>query len=261
LTYRIAAETLITNCDNWEAARRLQLPRYRFVPHPVNEEHLPDAADNQLRSQLQQQLGASFLLFHPARQHWTSERHPSWEKGNDILIRGLARFMHQVCPRAGAVFVEWGQTVEQSKQLLAELGIAERVLWLPPLPNRRMLAYLQACDVLADQFFLGAFGSTTPKGLMMGRPVLLNLNEEQHRPFFAELPPVLNCRSPEEVFEALRRLVQEPGLAGRLGRQGAAWYRSYHSNQVIADTLLDALEKLLSAGTAQGRPIQHELAA
>src|SRR5207302_1518374 len=102
-------------------------------------------------------------------------RDTSWDKGNDILIEGFARFVHEVNPRAGAVFVEWGQTLPQTKELLARLGVADRILWIPQQPTPRMNAYIQAADALADQFCIGAFGSTMPRGLMLGTPSLIYL--------------------------------------------------------------------------------------
>jgi glycosyltransferase involved in cell wall biosynthesis len=238
LTYRLADGCFITNCDNVVAAERLGLARYRFVPHPVNEE-VAAAADAGRR--IRERLGYSFLVFHPSRQHWEARRHPDWEKGNDILIEGLARFLRDVCPTGGAVFVEWGRTVEASRALLARLGVAARVHWIPPQPNPRMVQYIHACDVLADQFFLGAFGSTMPKALLHGRPAMLYLDEERHRWCFPEMPPVVNARTPDEVYHGLRQLHADPAHAAALASRGREWYHRYHSNAVILGTFLDAL--------------------
>jgi glycosyltransferase involved in cell wall biosynthesis len=233
LTYRSADHVFVTNADNQRAAKRLGLENYTFVPHPVNEEIAYGVSPVELRARLREQLNCDFIVFHPARQHWTAERHPDWEKGNDILIHGFARFV-KTHPRAGAVFVEWGQKVEQTKQLLRELGIADRVLWVPPLPFRHFIAYIQATDLLADQFHLGAFGGIMPRALMLGRPAMLYLDEEVHRWCLPEMPPVLNVRTPNEVADSLRRLAESPALRQEMGAAGQQWYELYHSNRVIA---------------------------
>jgi hypothetical protein len=253
LTYRLADACFITNCDNIVAAETLGLPCYRFVPHPVNEDAVPAADTDRLRAALCERLGARFLLFHPSRQHWEARRHPAWDKGNDILIEGFARFVKSACPTAGAVFVEWGQTVGASKALLARLGVADRVHWIAPQPNPRMVQYLRACDLLADQFFLGAFGSTMPKALLHGRPAMLYLDEERHRWCFPEMPPVVNARTPEEVCQGLVRLHADPGFGAAQACRGREWYRAYHSNDVILRTFLEALRGALDNAAEPGQ--------
>jgi hypothetical protein len=253
LTYRLADGTFITNCDNVVAAEKLRLPGYRFLPHPVNEARSASVDPAALRRDLQERLKCTFLLFHPARQHWEARRHPNWEKGNDILIEGFARFVKEVCPTAAAVFVDWGQTVEASRALLAARGVADRVEWVAPLSNPRMISYVQACDVLADQFFLGSFGSTLPKALMQGRPAMLYLDKDKHRWCFPELPPVINARTPTQVFEGLTRLHREPAFACDLAARGEAWYRRYHSNQVILDGLLKGMGEVLDPRRSHAR--------
>lgn len=248
LSYRLADKVFITNCDNRLAAERLGLDDYGFVPHPVNEERHPTIDARALRASLRQRLSADFVLFHPARQHWEACRHPSWEKGNDILIHGFARFLREVCPSAGAVFVNWGKTVAASRALLQELGIAERVLWIPPQPNQHMIAYIEATDLLADQFYLGAFGSTMPKALMLGRPALLYLDEAVHGWCFPELPPVLNARTPEQVCEQLTRVWQNESYRNELSQRGREWYHRHHDNGLIANRFVEAISDLLRRG-------------
>ncbi|MDG2053232.1 MAG: hypothetical protein P8J86_00845 [Phycisphaerales bacterium] len=234
LTYRSADMSLITNCDNIDAVHKLKLDKYRFVPHPINEDLQVDASASQLRASLCEELDTDFIVFHPARQHWEEARHPSWEKGNDILIRGFARFVHECCPKASAIFVEWGLTVDATKELLEECGISDRVKWIAPVPNYGMIEYILASDVVADQFYLGAFGSLTPKALLHGRPVLLRLDEDRHRWCFPELPPILNTSTPEEAVDHLRRLYQDPEYTQELCKAGKRWYQRYHSNNEIA---------------------------
>lgn len=249
LSYRCAARVFITNADAVHAIRRLGLERITFVPHPVNEEHL--AEDDQSRSiqrQLRQEFDSDFVVFHPARQDWSPVKDPVWEKGNDVFIRGFARFVREVNPRAAAVFVHWGRSIAATERLLMELGIAGRVRWIAPLPNRSMVRWICAADVVADQFLVGAFGGITPKALACGRTVLLKLDEEAHRWCFPEMPPVLNAPDEEAVFEQLRRVYLQPQLRRTLERDGPAWYRRYHSNDVVRDRLLDVYQAVLAEG-------------
>jgi hypothetical protein len=259
LTYKLADEVLITNADVRRSAELLGLERYRFVPHPVNEDYNNLDQSAALRLDLCRRLSANFLVFHPARQHWDMQRHPSWEKGNDHFIRGFARHVRECNPAAGAVLVEWGNTLTQSKELIRSLGIENRVLWISTQPNQALGRYIRACDALADQFHLGAFGSLMPRGLFLGTPCMLYLDEEVHRWCFPEMPPVLNARCPDSVAHGLKRLREEPGLAIHLQARGRAWYDRYHSNDVIAHTWIAALQRAY-ANHVRRRGLKHSAA-
>ena len=197
-----------------------------------------------LRKDLLSELNVDFLIFHPSRQHWDAERHPSWEKGNDILIEGMARAVQEGINLA-AVFVEWGKTVPESKALLAELGLEKRVMWVKPMNSANMARYIDACDLLADQFFLGAFGSTMPRALALGKPAMIYLDEDIHRWCFPEMPPIINTRTSEQVFEGLKHAYEDQEWFHQLGEQGKKWYQTYHSNVIIRDRLIEFYNDIL----------------
>jgi glycosyltransferase involved in cell wall biosynthesis len=241
LTYRLSNVAFITNCDNNVAAERLKIPNYKWVPHPINEDEHPTTEPECVRRDVRAKLDSEFVIFHPSRHHWDAKRDTSWDKGNDILIEGFARFVKEVYPKAGAVFVEWGQTLKQSRGLLAKYGIEKNILWIAPQPTPRMNAYIQASDVLADQFCIGTFGGIMPKGLLFGTPNLIYLDEAVHKWCLPELPPVLNTRTPDDVFFALKRLYEDREYARKIADDGRAWYARYHSSRVVADAFTEAV--------------------
>ena len=251
-TYQNADHVILTNCDAIKSTAPLGITEYSFVPHPVNET-LPDpSCAEQLRAQLQDEVKADFIIFHPARQHWEpGKRDPSLEKGNDIFLKGLAEANSRGDTRFGAVMVSWGASLEDSRKMIDELGMTSLVKWVEPLPHIRMAEMILATDAVADQFYLGAFGSLTPKGLMLGRPVLLNLNEDVHSWCFEELPPVLNTKTPAEVAEALLSLAKDPDFYRTCSEQGVDWYRREHSNSVVGLRFKHVFEQVLGAGSSR----------
>jgi glycosyltransferase involved in cell wall biosynthesis len=245
-TYLSAAHVLVTNCDNDMSARRLGLDSWSFVPHPVNEVDPSKASSEALRRSICDRLGCDFLVLHPPRQHWDpGVRHPDWEKGNDLFIRGFADFVRRTGAKAGCVMVSWGQSLQASRELLAQLGVADRVAWIPVQPGIRLGEWMQAADLVADQFWLGAFGSLTPKAMRLSRPVLLNMDEQRHRWCFPELPPVLNSRTPGEVADHLAWCWRDRAAMRQCGERSADWYRRYHSNEVIAATFRQVHDMLV----------------
>lgn len=237
-TYRLAGHCIATNADAIHSISRLGLPRYSFVPHPVNERLPPEEGVAGLRRRLRAELDADFVIFHPSRQHWEPKiRNPSLEKGNDAFLLGLAAARRRHGVRVGAVMVRWGATLEASERLVAESGMEDHVTWVDPMPHLPMAEMILATDAVADQFHLGAFGSLTPKALMLARPVLLYLDRSAHEWAFPELPPVVNVREPAEVAAALAELASNPRHAASVGAASADWYARYHSNEVIGERL------------------------
>ncbi|TLS69037.1 glycosyltransferase [Mariprofundus erugo] len=246
LVYKSANMVAITNCDAISAVKKLAISNFEFIPHPINEDWLvEDEKSIRLRAHIRSQANADFVVFHPSRQHWDEQRNPNMEKGNDFFINGFARFVREVNPSAACVMVEWGEMLEKSKKLIADLGISDRIIWVKTLPNREMVRYIMATDALADQFFLGAFGSTTPKALALGKPVFLYLNEDVHRWCFEEMPPVLNVQTSMEIFEGLQSLYRDQKLYNDISAGSRSWYQKYHSNHVITEKLCHIYQRAL----------------
>lgn len=253
-TYRLAGHCIATNADAIHSINRLGLRQYSFVPHPVNESRPSHDGVQSLRARMRAELDADFVVFHPSRQHWEPGiRNPNLEKGNDSFLLGLATARKRLGARVGAVLVRWGASIEASECLLAETGMAGHVKWVDPMPHLPMSEMVLASDAVADQFHLGAFGSLTPKALMLARPVLLHLDASAHHWAFPELPPVINVREPDAVASALADLAANPMHADAVGEAGARWYSRHHSNAVIGDRLLNVIRSLGSAA-APSRP-------
>jgi len=241
LAYRTAACAFVTNCDNIRAVERLGMRNARYIPHPMNDALFPEADPAGIRTELVQRYDPDFVVFHPSRHHWEAQRHPSWEKGNDILIKGFARFVREIDARALLVLVRWGRTVDESARLIASEGVEHRVHWIQPVPNRTMLRYIRASDVVADQFWLGTFGGIMPKAMACAKPVLLHLDATVHQWCFPELPPHVQSRTPDEVFRGLSRLHSDRAYRAEVGARSRAWYEKYHSEASIRDRLVSAL--------------------
>jgi glycosyltransferase involved in cell wall biosynthesis len=247
LTYRRANYVLITNADNRKAAVELDIPKFAFVPHMVNESYRPDEAQkSELHDALHRDLDSPYIVFHPARHHWSDTRRLEGDKGNDIFLSGFARFAKECEPRAKVILVRWGTRVEQTLSLIEKLGIAANVHWISPQPHRAMVRLICGSDLVADQFVLGAFGNIMPMALFCGRPAMLFLDGKLHDWCFEEMPPVVNAASPLEVFNGLNELHASASFAHDLVNRGSRWYSAYHSNERIG--------KILETAYAGARP-------
>jgi glycosyltransferase involved in cell wall biosynthesis len=244
LAVQKAERVIITNADCNRAADALGLTNYTFIPHPLDEEVLRPG-ESPLREQLERQHGCDYVFLAPARHHWKHcppGLETSWLKRNDIMIRALGRlFRSRPGLKALVVLFDWGQEVDLSKQLIAELGFADRVRWEPISSRPVLVDYYNAADIVFDQFNdgIGTFGAVVPESLACEKPVILNYKEHLHRWCYPELPPALNAASEEAVEQVVVRLLDNPEYRRDLGRRGRQWFLQHHSSTLVANRLID----------------------
>jgi len=241
LGFRRAAVTVITNADVLESARRLGLEDVVFIPHPIDEEKY-SPGESEWRTRLHRE-GFSLMLLAPARQDWR-------EKGNDVLLRGAASVLRE---QAHAVLYvgDWGVDLERSRALARELGIADRVRWLPPVPKVELIDLYRAADVVLDQFVLGTFGGTAPEALACAKPVVMAFDPALHAWCFPEQPPIVAAATTEDVAAALCRLATAPAERVRLGEEGRAWVVRNHNWRLVAERHREIYERVQAASASR----------
>lgn len=244
LAYHFAEHAFVTNYDCLGNAKMLCGDRVTFINHPYDEDHgLKVPGVEILREELKQELESDFVIFFPSRHDWV-EGSGYADKANDRLLRALGKLRKQG-RRIGAVCCRWGQNVRESKELLAELGMSGFVRWVEPMGIVRFEKMCRACDVVADQFKLGAFGGVTFKAMAVGVPVCTYVEPELLRGLFPELPPVINCRTEQEIFEALALHMDDPILNRQTGAAARAWIETYHSGRAVVAAQLKQFRRYL----------------
>ena len=239
LAYKTSFRNIITNADAIHAMRRLGLDNCTFIPHPVDGEKFRPRA-SALREQLLREHDCQHIIFAVARHNWAL-------KGNEKFIAGFALLKKRLGRGAKLFLADWGQEMERSRTLLAELKLEDDVVWLPPLPKRRLAQYINAADMVLDQFVLGCFGTTTPEAMACAKPVLLYYKPEDHAWCFPEHPPVLNVESPAEIAAAMERLLSDPQAAAELGERSRAWFLRHHSLDLVVQRHLEIYRAIESS--------------
>lgn len=228
VAYQQAERVIITNPDVRLAAEKLGLNNYVFIPHPIDEEKFCPGS-SRVREELEAQYGREVvILFAPARHDWR-------EKGNDKMIRAVARLMREEPRLMVLILTTWGQEVERSKELIRQEGIEGKVLWRPLLPKVQMVDYYRAADIVLDQFNIGTFGLTTAEAMACEKPVIVHFDPNMHNGCFAQIPPVVKAQTEEEIFERLRELVQDSKKRERVGEQSRTWIVQHHGWRRVAE--------------------------
>ena len=246
-SYRKAAIVCITNTDNLNAVKELQLEPSRIVclPHAFNSKKLESFCSEMAHVAVGHSEPIVFML--PSRQHWKNE-----DKDDANLAKGSERVFYALrnIKDSGRTCrlraIEWGRDLERSKTLVEELGIEEMVEWLLPMKKRKLwTTYMQSHAVL-DQFEAPAIGGVTFEAMMLGRRVITHLDTEQNEIFFGEAPPVLKASTIDEITAAMAAVIEDPSDCAQLGAECQAWMKKYHSADRIMSLQAEIYAKISS---------------
>jgi hypothetical protein len=163
-----------------------------------------------------------FRIFSFTRFMWKTPFPPGRSmlenKGNDIMIKGIALFLQTYDKPLDIHFVEKGLHVQQSKQLIEELGFADMVTWHKEMPFKHLQAHIQKADVIFEQlgthFISGGFFA-----MLQGRPVIGNARPEIFEKITGEKSPVCHATTPEEVCQQLKHLTADKNLIDIIGKK------------------------------------------
>jgi glycosyltransferase involved in cell wall biosynthesis len=178
-------------------------------------------------------------------------------KGVDILLHALHHLVSGLVPRARLLFIG-GQTgasdptnaqyLLQIQQLIAELGLEERVQWTGYLAGEEVSACFWASDLCALPFRDGVsfLHGTFHAALAHGVPIVttrprIPLPELSDGGNVAMVPP----EDPQALALAIAQWAADPEGRQRLGRGALALAAEFRWEKIAADTL--ALYRSLAA--------------
>ncbi len=248
LTYRTAPIVFITNVDNLHAAERLGIASERQVclPHAFDSDKLRTYAKQ--NTELRPPKGGPIRIFHPARQHWRS--HPaSMQKGNDRLLRGAAEAAANGVDLR-LLMVDWGADVEASRSLARELGIADRIEWVPLLNKKQLWQQYLLSHAVADQFVLSSIAGVSFEAMALGRRVVMAMDGPTHDRFFGQRPPVLDAATDRDIAARLAEIAQDRDDRAALGAAAAEWIDMCHSAERTVALQAAAYRRILSPAPA-----------
>jgi glycosyltransferase involved in cell wall biosynthesis len=254
LAYRLARHCFVTNFDCAESAQVLAPGRYTLINHPYDEDHgFAVAGADKQRADLKRALDCDFLFFHPTRQDWV-EGTGYADKRNDVFLHAFAALRRRGL-RVGLVICSWGANVHQSKQLIEKLDCDAYVHWTPPLAITPFERMCKACDVVVDQFKLGAFGGVVFKAMAVGTPIVTFLNEELIIRQYPEPPPVINCQSSADIEHAIAELIEQPARLAYIGLQLRDWIRRHHGKRETVNKQVDQFRRFLPIPSADSAAV------
>jgi hypothetical protein len=228
----------------------------RDLPTPMvyNRGTVPERPPTPLLEELVHRMqGVDLSILHCARLMWVNKGGfpPSeWRalnKNNDWVLRSLARAsVDRPDARLLLLMVEYGPDVEDARRLVSELGLTEKVVWLPKLPRRELMWLMNRVSVCCGEFLAVDRlppGGTGWEAMACGTPLLQSLRfaEGEYEAIFgAPTPPILDVRGPDDITRHLLTALDAPGTVRDLGRRSRDWFE-LHNGIGLARRWVDLL--------------------
>jgi glycosyltransferase involved in cell wall biosynthesis len=187
--------------------------------------------------------------------------------GTHGMTQGLSTALaaaQQLRARDDVHFLFVGEGAEKQK-LIAEAREKElpNVSFVDPQPKQMIPRYLRAADACLvclrrHKLFEGTIPSKLFEAMASGRPVLLGVQGEAAMILgeaAAGIP--FEPENAGALADAVVRLVDDPGLAHRLGASGASYVRSHFDRRALAQRFLGILEGCARDSEERGEHVER----
>jgi phosphatidylinositol alpha-1,6-mannosyltransferase len=171
-------------------------------------------------------------------------------KGHDMIIRALPQVLNRV-REAVYLIVGRGPMEKRLRALAREMGVQDRVLFCGFVPEKDLMAYYQAADVFAmpNREVEGdteGFGIVFVEAGACGKPVVGGLSGGAVEVIADGVTGFLvNPVSVEEIAQTLTTLLEDRGLASRMGRAGRARVEQHYTYQQVAQNIAVFLRQVV----------------
>jgi len=229
LSYKMANLVFITNPDNIRAAKKLKLNNFKPIPHPINDCWYKKSKTIQKKEQ---------VIFCPSRHDWQ-------EKMSDHLIRALGKINPKLKQNLKIIFVKWGNDLKKSQDLINKTGLKPLIEWKELLNRQELSKEIASSDIILDQIKYHGLGGITAESLLAGKPVLNSYDKKLCEWIFPDSPPIVSVFNEEEITEELNKLLSQPELANKIGKQSKVWFKKYHSPETVTNILISNYRRLL----------------
>lgn len=187
-------------------------------------------------SALERMRRSELVVFSHVAHIWKNLPVPHYMGGfgkrNNWLVEGFAEFLKSAPDRDALLcLVEYGPDVPETKRLITELGLESRVLWLPQMQRRELMAVLRHVDIGASEFAEMYWGGCGWEFLATGVPMLHQLKDPEHYDSDdMPLPPFFNVGSPGEIAEVLRS--HDRGSLREMGAACEQWFQKHQGAEL-----------------------------
>lgn len=199
-------------------------------------------------------LFSELIFFHSARLFWikpfgyTEKMWKLENKNNNWFIRAFARFL-KIRPQIKATLwiVEYGPDINATKKLCFDLGLNERIIWLPKMDRKNLLRIHKNSTVSIGEFYSSpqtVWGGTGWEALATGTPLIQGFNfpkGEFNKIFGYPPPPIFPVSTEDHILEHLLFISDHQEKVSLIGKKSKEWFDAYNGME-LAKQWLDILK-------------------
>jgi len=174
-----------------------------------------------------------FLILYHGRQEWekatTYKNNEFTNKNTHHLIIGFSLFIEKFPKlKSKLVMIEYGGDVDNSKELIKELGISDKVVWMPKMYRKDLMYLIKNMDVCSGEFVKSylTFG-TVIEAMVMGIPAIHYREDNLYIDKYPELYPLYNAQYPEDISTQIERAWSNPDERLAMGKSAREWVIKY----------------------------------
>jgi hypothetical protein len=173
------------------------------------------------------------VIFHHVRQCWKKKDNDIanyfGSKGNDILLRGFSSFVHHHPEiKAKLLLFRTGPDVDDSRELIRELGIEKYVVWFPIMERKEIMVGISLSDIgVAELKHSWLSYCAIFEFLAMAKPVITFRDDSLYVGLYPELYPVINVSTSAGIEESLSNYLANPGQYREMGNRAQKWFYRY----------------------------------
>ncbi len=174
-------------------------------------------------------------------------------KGHDDLLDGLESLMNQR-PELKLLWVGDGWWADRLLGRVREMGFEGRVLTTGLVPSEAIPKYLQAMDALAHPSYREGLPRTVTQALLNGTPVVAyDVDGTKEVCIEGETGRLVSPGDLTGLRNAVAGLMDDPRLAGQMGRRGQAMCKDRFAASRMVDHLERIYEDVLEHPETQAR--------
>jgi len=164
-------------------------------------------------------------------------------KGTDVIIRALARYVRSGRHPVEIHFFEKGLDLQEAKRLCDAEGLSPYVVWHAGMPAREFIEMHQHCHIAFDQVGSHWLGAVGMYAMYLSLPVIANSCSAVLDQYWGEPSPMCHAQSEDAIIDWLIRL-EDPATRRSIGERSHRFALKHFGGARVTQRILDLIGRL-----------------